>query len=202
MSRPYESPSRKARAEETRRRILLALVDLLVEERPGTVSIPQVARRAGVSVRIVYHYFPTKEALFDGLTDAIDGIVTVPDGVALPEVNTPAELVAAVPAVHRYFEANRRIFKALAVSELGDQVTAARFDRRRARIEASLEPLRGRLDDDELRRLGSLVGLLTSFEGFETLTTLWELSPEEAAEATAWAVTCLCDRARRSGVSR
>jgi AcrR family transcriptional regulator len=202
MSRPYASPSRKAQAEATKRRILLALVDLLVEERPATVSIPQVARRAGASVRIVYHYFPTKEALFDGLTAAIDGIVTVPDGVALPAASTPAELVAAIPAAHRYFAANRRVFKALAVSELGEQVTASRFDRRRARIEASLEPLRDRLDEDELRRLGGLVGLLTSFEGFDTLTSLWELSEEEAAQATAWAVTVLCDRARRSAVAR
>lgn len=201
-SRPYESPTRKAHAEETRRRILLSLVDLLVEERPATVSIPQVARRAGVSVRIVYHYFPTKEALFDGLLAAIDEIVTLPDDAPLPEVSSPAELVAAVPAVHRYFEANRRIFKALGVSELGDQVTATRFDRRQARISASLEPLNDHLDDDELRQLGAVLGLLTSFEGFETLTALWKLSPDEAADATAWAVKVLCDRARRSGVAR
>ncbi|MET0459499.1 MAG: TetR/AcrR family transcriptional regulator, partial [Ilumatobacteraceae bacterium] len=68
MSRSYESPSRKEHAEATRLGILGALVDLIVEEGPGTISVPQVAARAGVSVRTVYHYFPTKEALFDGLT--------------------------------------------------------------------------------------------------------------------------------------
>jgi AcrR family transcriptional regulator len=201
MSRPYESPSRKAKAEQTRRGILIALVDLLVEERPATISIPQVARRAGVSVRIVYHYFPTKDALFEGLTDALDDIVTVTDDAAPADARTPAELVAAVPGMHRYFEANRRVFKALAVSEIGEQVTAARFERRRARVEASLEPLRERLDEDELRRLRSIVGVLLSFEGFDALTALWELTPDEASDAAAWAVKVLCDRARRSGVS-
>ena len=64
-------PSRRAHAEDTRTAILRALVDLIVEEGPGTISIPQVAARAEVSVRTVYHYFPTKEALFDGLTAAM-----------------------------------------------------------------------------------------------------------------------------------
>src|SRR5688572_9549807 len=68
--RPYESPTRREHAELTRQRIIEALMDLLVEERPSTISIPAVAKRAGVSVRTVYHHFPTKEALFDAMPDA------------------------------------------------------------------------------------------------------------------------------------
>lgn len=199
MSRTYESQTRKAQAEETRRRILRALIDLLVEERPATISIPQVARRAGVSVRIVYHYFPTKDALFDSLTQAMPTLVTLPDGDA-PRASTPAELVALMPALYRYLEANRPVFRAIRVSEFGDRMGASRRPERVARMDTALEPMQERLDDDAYRKVRAVVGVLASFDGYEALTTEWGLTRGEAAEAAAWAVRTLCDRARRSGV--
>jgi AcrR family transcriptional regulator len=200
MSRPYESPTRRAQAEETKRKILLALVDLLVEERPATISIPQVARSAGVSVRIVYHYFPTKEALFDGLTEAMDSILTFPDGDGLPSPSSPAELVAAMPAIYRFFAANRRLFRALSVSEFGERSAPSRAADRAARVDKALAPLRERLEPAEYARLRGAVGVFATSAGFEMLTTAWGLSDEEASEVASWSVRTLCDRARRSGV--
>jgi AcrR family transcriptional regulator len=200
MSRPYESPTRKAQAEETRRKILLALVDLLVEERPATVSIPQVARRAEVSVRIVYHYFPTKEALFDGLTEAIDSILTLPDGERPSSPSSPAELVAAMPAIYRFFAANRRLFRALAVSEFGERSAPSRAADRSARVDKALAPLRDRLDPDEYQRLRGAIGVFVTSDGYEALTTVWGLSDEDASDVASWTIRTLCERARRSGV--
>jgi AcrR family transcriptional regulator len=200
MSRTYESPSRKAHAEATRERILRALIDLLVEEGPATISIPQVAKRAGVSVRIVYHYFPTKEALFDSLTEAMPSLVATPDGEPPTPPRSPAELVATMPAIYRFLEANRRIFRAIGVSELGSRVAAARRPERVARTELALSPLQDKLDDDEFRKLRAVIGLIGSFDAFDSLTELWGLSSDEASDAAAWAVQVLCDRARRTGV--
>jgi AcrR family transcriptional regulator len=202
MSRNYESPSRKAHAEATRLAILRALVDLIVDEGPGTISIPQVAARAGVSVRTVYHYFPTKEALFDGLTESIRDLVSTPDGGPPGLARSPRELAAAMAGVYRYFEANARMFRALAVSELGGRVSQSRLPERRGRMDAALEPLEEHLDADELRKLRGAVGVLTSFNGYEALTDVWGLSRDEAADVAAWVVRTLCDRARRSGVAR
>jgi AcrR family transcriptional regulator len=200
MSRTYESPSRKAHAEATRQRILRALIDLIVEEGPATISIPQVAKRAGVSVRIVYHYFPSKEALFDSLTEAMSTLVATPDGSVPDTPHSPAELAAAMPSIYRYLEANRPLFRAIAVSELGARVNATRRPQRFERMESALEPLREKLDDDEYRRLLGIVGLIASFDGFDALTDEWNLDRDDAADAAAWAVRVLCDRARRSGV--
>jgi AcrR family transcriptional regulator len=199
-SRRYESPTRKAHAEETRTSILRALVDLIVEQGPGTISIPQVAERAGVSVRTVYHYFPTKEALFDGLTAAIPSLVERPDGSIPGEPRSPAELVAGIAAAFRYLDANRRMFRALAVSELSSRLATTRRPERVARIESALAPMRHRLDDDEYRRLRGAVGVLASFDAFDALTTVWGLTRDEASDAAAWAIQVLTDRAKRSGV--
>jgi AcrR family transcriptional regulator len=200
MSRTYDSPSRKAHAEATRQRILRALIDQLVEDGPATISIPQVAKRAGVSVRIVYHYFPTKEALFDSLTEAMPLLAETPDGEVPATPRSPAELVTSMPAIYRYLEANRRVFRAISVSELGSRVAANRRPERVGRMDAALEPLAERLDADEYRKLRAVVGLIASFDAFDALTDVWELSSDEAAEVAAWAIRSLCERAKRSGV--
>ncbi|MGD9997316.1 MAG: TetR/AcrR family transcriptional regulator [Ilumatobacteraceae bacterium] len=181
--------------------ILKALVDLIVEEGPGTISIPQVAARADVSVRTVYHYFPSKEALFDGLTSSMSSLVDTTDGGVPPTPRSPSELVEAMPAAYRHLEANARMFRALSVSELGGRIESSRRPERLGRIDAALGPIRDRLDDGEYRRLRAIVGLIASFDGYDGLTGVWGLTRDEAAEAAAWALRTLTDRARRSGVA-
>jgi AcrR family transcriptional regulator len=201
-SREYESPTRKAQAEETRRKILRSLVELLMEERPATISIPQVARRAGVSVRIVYHYFPTKEALFDAVIDEVNEMVTFPDDYVDMRPTSPAELVASLPGGFKFLERNRAVFRAVSMSELRERLEQRRLEQRIGRVDIALAPLSGRLDAVELRKLRAIVGVLTAFDGYDALTTTWGLSTDEAAEAVAWAVRTLTDRARRSGVAQ
>jgi AcrR family transcriptional regulator len=200
-SRSYESPTRKAHAEATQRKILQALIDLLVEEGAATISIPLVAKRAGVSVRTVYHYFPTKEALFDGLTGAMSTLVATPDGPP-PTPTSPKELVEEMPLIFRYLDANRRLFRAINVSELGDRMAASRQPERQKRIDSALGPLVDQLEPEDLERLRAVVGVLTSFEAYDAFTDVWGLTQDEAADAAAWAVRVLCERARRTGATR
>jgi AcrR family transcriptional regulator len=60
--RPYRSQLRAEQAEETRARILDATVRVMTRG-IATLSVPDVAREAGVSVPTVYRHFGTKEAL-------------------------------------------------------------------------------------------------------------------------------------------
>ncbi len=55
------------RAAVTRDAIIEATQTLLIEKHPATLSIPAVAKQAGVSVRTVYRYFPNKQELLDGV---------------------------------------------------------------------------------------------------------------------------------------
>lgn len=56
---------RRRRAEVSKQAIRDAVAELLRHEHPATLSVPAVAERAGVSVRTVYRYFPTKQELLD-----------------------------------------------------------------------------------------------------------------------------------------
>lgn len=57
---------RAAQQEQTRRAILDAYLHLVHKENAATVSVPAVAKQAGVSIRTVYRYFPTKSELQTG----------------------------------------------------------------------------------------------------------------------------------------
>lgn len=63
LKRPYESPVRRAAAQETRRKIRTAASSLFVRHGYTATSMKAVAAEAGVSERTIYVAFPTKSAL-------------------------------------------------------------------------------------------------------------------------------------------
>src|SRR5260221_10929862 len=69
MSAPrnYHSPLREQQMEQTRELILEHAIEMLADPSVTELTVADAAARAGVSVRTAYRYFPTKEALFDGL---------------------------------------------------------------------------------------------------------------------------------------
>ena len=77
--RSYESPLRAEQRDATRNRVLEAAVEELAGDGVDELTIPLVARRAGVSVRTVYAHFPTKDALFEAIAgfDADEKLYTV-----------------------------------------------------------------------------------------------------------------------------
>jgi AcrR family transcriptional regulator len=56
---------KQARSRETQGRIVAAALELVVERGREGPSVPEIAKRAGVSIGAFYGRFPTKEALFD-----------------------------------------------------------------------------------------------------------------------------------------
>src|SRR5688572_28233386 len=67
--RAYDNTRRAEQARLTRRHILEAAHDLLVERGPAAVTMRHVATRAGVSAETVYKTFGTKAALIKDVYD-------------------------------------------------------------------------------------------------------------------------------------
>jgi AcrR family transcriptional regulator len=193
--RSYESPTRKEHAELTRTKIVEALMDLLIEERPVSISIPAVAARADVSVRTVYHHFPSKEALFDALPEASRRQGTV----EMADVSSPAEMAGVARDVFAYFEGSEPLFNAMRMSEASARVRSALDRRAVERTARALAPWAPRLDPASLERLQGVVGSLLSYDMYRSLTGRYGLDRDDAADAVAWAITSLADRARRTG---
>jgi len=67
--------------KENRLKLIRAMTDLVIENK-GSVTMREIARRAGVADATIYNYFPTKEAIFfayyeDHVADVIDQLMTM-----------------------------------------------------------------------------------------------------------------------------
>lgn len=67
--RPYRMGARAEAAEETRRRILGAVISLHMERYYDQISLEDVAARAGVTVQTVLRRFGSKEGLIDAASE-------------------------------------------------------------------------------------------------------------------------------------
>ena len=72
---PAAATSRSPRQERGERRleeILDAAESLITEVGPAASSIQEIAKRAGASVGSIYHFFPTKDAIFSAIRARYD----------------------------------------------------------------------------------------------------------------------------------
>jgi AcrR family transcriptional regulator len=67
--RSYDSPVRRAKAQETERRVLAAAEALFAERGYVGTSLAAIAEEAGINARTVYKVFGTKVALLSRLVD-------------------------------------------------------------------------------------------------------------------------------------
>jgi AcrR family transcriptional regulator len=88
MVRKYNSSRRKEGAEETRRRILQAALELHGE---GITEFEPLARKAGCSVPTVRKHFPTKESLYRDCTRTFAETLEMPDLDALGQIANPVQ---------------------------------------------------------------------------------------------------------------
>lgn len=183
-TRGYRSQLRDEHAEETRRRILDATVRVMANGL-ASVSIPAVAREAGVSVPTIYRHFTTKRDL---LAAVYPHIVR---RAGLHELSPPRSVDDLRDGVRTYFhltdsfddlaraamaspaaEASRRI-------SMPDRLAAFR------QLADSIEP---RLADADRERIARLLVILTGSSALRTWRDHLGSSVDEAADDVEWLV--------------
>jgi AcrR family transcriptional regulator len=182
--RTYESPLRQEQAEATRARILDAAVACLAEG-GRELTIPEVARGAGVAVRTVYVHFPTKDALLEGVYDALDQRIGQGPPLTLDTVRE------RVRAFYPGLEANDRLVRAYVA--IGGDVRDRASRRRRERIEALVRELAPSLSDQDVVRAGALCHALFSSRTWTVYHDIWDLDGDEAGRAATWALRLVLD---------
>src|SRR5215467_10461861 len=107
MTRRYQSAVREEQASRTRQALLKACEALLLEGPAENVTIPAVARRAGVTKPTAYSYFPDNDALLGAFLQYLRGRIGMNHEtlVSLP----PEGLPAAVRDNYRRFDQNARL---------------------------------------------------------------------------------------------
>lgn len=186
--RSYNSPLRDRQSERTRELILEALASELAEGGLHDLNIPAIAQRAGVSVRTVYRYFPTRDALIDAAEERIDRIVGPPH---IPQ--TAADLPGMAQALFRQFDDRETLILAHWATDLGRDVRARG---RRRRLQAYLETLSAataNLTRSDARAAHAVISHLLSSLTWKTLREEFGMKGSESGKAVAWALRTLID---------
>ena len=193
--RKYESPLREKQSAATRDLIVQALVRQIAEQGVRDFSLPRVAERAGVTVRTIYRYFPTRDSLFD----AVDAEVAR----SYDDLPRPKDLDGITSCVRPMFESFGRtpqLVRALIRAEASHDVGAVRARGRRRRTEAIKSALRAefpRMDEHERHRIAATLHYLFSAAAWDTLQQTWGLTEEEATDAIEWSIGALVAALRK-----
>jgi AcrR family transcriptional regulator len=181
-TRTYHSELRAEQAEETRDRILDAAGRVMATG-VANLSVPAVAREAGVSVPTVYRHFGTKAELLAELFPhaarraGLDGI---------PDPSTVGDVRSFVRAVFGRLDALDDVSRAAFASPIADQVRHATMPSRLERIRAlgkSIEPPLAKADLDRITRI---LAILISSSSLRTWRDHLGASPEQAADDIDW----------------
>jgi len=191
-SRRYESPLRKQQAKQTRDVIRQGALDLLRESDATDFSMPDVAKRADVSLRTVYRHFPTKGDLLSSLLE----VAPVHDAVL--SATTPEELARAVTQQFEAMADDEPIFRTVNTTSAQRQAQADNREIARAPAERSMAPVIALLDSDAATMLMAIVNLLTSSVGLFYMQDTWDLTTDDASDVAGWAISVLADEASRS----
>jgi AcrR family transcriptional regulator len=190
-TRSYASPLRDERADETRRRILDALVRTMARGVAG-LSVPAVAKEAGVSIPTVYRYFRTKADLVDALAPYLA------EKSRLMEM--PGEPTDVRAMVHGNFERHAALdpeVRAAMASELGGEVRKRNMPERLRLIRTAMKARAPRLTATELDRLTRIALILLATPTIRAFKDYLDLDPRVAADDVAWALDRLAGASRR-----
>src|SRR2546427_9196298 len=107
---PKRDASRRGRAEETRRRIVEAAVELHSTVGPARTSLSAVAQLAGVSRPTLYAYFPDQASLFAACSGHAMAMDPPPNASTWRSIADPVErLRHALEEVYSYYRRNERM---------------------------------------------------------------------------------------------
>ena len=186
------SSLRDRQAAVIREAILDALAALLDHDNPDDVAMPQVAADAGISLRTLYRYFPTREAMFDGVGDHVVARLGLPREIDGADDIAPMFLESA-----RIGAKSPELVRAMLWTRLGRRARSPHRRRRVASITAALAEVTSHLPAAEARRREAAIVYLCSLPAWITVSEECELSAEDARRGIAWAIDTLVGALRQ-----
>jgi AcrR family transcriptional regulator len=183
---------RERQAAVIRDAILEALAGRLDQEDPDDIAMPQVAADAGISLRTLYRYFPTREAMFDAVGDHVVARLGLPREVEGADDIVPVFLESA-----RRGAQSPRLVRAMLWTRLGRRARSSHRRRRVDAFTAALGEVTSHLPPAEARRRAGAIVYLASLAAWITVSEECGLSAEDARLGIAWAIGTLIAELRR-----
>ena len=185
-SRAYESPLRDEQTEVTRKRILDGLVRTMGRGVAG-LSVPAVAKEAGVSVPTVYRHFRTKADLVEALAPYLSrktGLMEIPNAGS-------QDLRALTRELYRRNDAMDAEVRAAMASELGSEVRRRTMPERLTLIRKYMAEHVPGVTGADLERLTRVAMILMSSATMRAYKDYLGMGAMDAAEDVAWTLEIL-----------
>jgi TetR/AcrR family transcriptional regulator, cholesterol catabolism regulator len=192
MATTNASSLRQRHSELTQDLILRTVAELLEEGDASELAVPEVARRSGVSLRTVYRYFPTREALIAAAGEWI-GVNVV--GGRIPELLDDVPQVYAENAAR--WDERPKLVEAMALSRGANSLRSIRRQERLAKLREALREVTDGLPQAEARQAFAVFAYLDNMLAWLTMRDEAGLDGNEAGAAVAWAMNVLIDDLRR-----
>ncbi|MGF7236776.1 MAG: TetR/AcrR family transcriptional regulator [Frankia sp.] len=190
--RRYDSPLRRQRASETRRRILdagSALAHAFPTWDWRGLTVGAVAERAGVNKTTVYRHFPTERDLHDAIMLRLEDEAGISyEGLELENLNALVERAFGHLSA---FAARPEIDENPA-----DHPGYVADQRRRDALLQAVIPATTGWSDAERRMATAILDLLWSRTSHERLTEVWKLDADQATQAVTWGISFLVNTIR------
>jgi AcrR family transcriptional regulator len=190
-TRRYEQRQRAEAAEQTRRRIIDAVIERLRKAPAEPVSVDQIADMADVARSTVYAIFGSRAGLFDAVAAEVlerEGYERLLEAKHEPDARE--HMRTGFTSGTAMLAADRDIVRALfSMAQLDERAVGGAVRKREESRAAGMARLAGRLDEQELLRPGvtvedaeHILWVLTSFESFDLLYTGRGLSTDDVAD--------------------
>ena len=188
---------RERMKEQTRAAIVDQLVEALAAGALDQISHDALAKGVGVSRQTVYRYFPDRDALMRGLWTRIHAELN--DGAS----GFPRDETSLLGQIAPLFANFDRIAPLITIAQSTPQGRAMRLTVKEERSEAFLAMTAGSaggLGAEDHRLAAAIVQLLVGGQAWIEMRQQWDLTGEQMARASAWAVrTLLADLRARKG---
>lgn len=172
--------------DETRKVILDAMVEQLVDTGAFEFSMFELARRANVAARTIYRHFPTREALFDALSARIN------EQVGFQEY--PTTLSGAKELARRLFpsfDRNKPLILAQLETRKGREFRSHARQARTASIAKAVDDCAPHASERERKNCVAAVACLMSSDAWLRMHMTLGMDGSESGEAIAWAIEVL-----------
>ena len=186
------SSLRERQAAVIREAILDALASRLDRDDPDDVAMPQVAADAGISLRTLYRYFPTREDMFEAVGDHVVARLGLPR-----DIRGADDIVRVFSESAQLGARSPELVRAMLWTRLGRRARSSHRRRRVDSITAALAEVTSHLPAAEARRREGAVVYLASLPAWITVSEECGLSAEDAQRGIAWAIETLIAALRR-----
>lgn len=186
------SSLRDRQAAVIREAILDALAGRLDHDDPDDVAMTQVAADAGISLRTLYRYFPTRDAMFDAVGDHVVTRLGLPS-----EINGVDDIGPVFLESARRGAQSPQLVRAMLWTRLGRRARSAHRRHRVKSVTAALAEVTSHLPPAEARRREGAIVYLCSLPAWIAVSEECELSAEDAQQGIAWAIETLVGALRQ-----